>query len=131
MKSYVVPDMPKRSPDALETLASSLGLKNSAALRAVVEQLATAQLLLFAEILQPLVARQVGRPSVPSSAKKTETGPLLVSISETMRLLSMSRTSVYFLMSSGRLTWVKPGAHRRIRMDSIHRMLMEGDARAG
>ena len=130
MKNHA-PDMPKRSSDSLEALASSLGLKNSAALRSVMEQLAAAQLLLFAEILQPLLVRQTGRPAAPSSAIRTETGPLLVSISEAMRLLAMSRTSIYFLMASGRLTWCKPGTHRRIHMESLNQMLREGAARAG
>ena len=124
MKNHV-PDLPKRNSDSLEALASSLGLPNSAALRSVMEQLAAAQLLLFAEILQPLLVRQAGRPAAPAANQKNESGPLLVSISSAMRLLSMSRTSVYFLMASGRLTWCKPGSHRRIHVASIQKMLAE------
>ena len=53
----------------------------------------------------------------------TPKGPLLATISEVARYLAVSRSTVYQLMESGQLPYVKLGRCRRIHWDDVHTLL--------
>lgn len=48
---------------------------------------------------------------------------LLVTIPEAQAMLSVSRASIYALMNRGELAWVKIGKSRRIRVDSLTKLV--------
>jgi len=49
--------------------------------------------------------------------------PLLVRVEEAARLLSLSRSTIYEMMNSGELAFVRRGAARRIPLAAIHRWI--------
>ena len=122
--------IPLREPPskAIKALASQLGLEPEV-IQEVAQHLVVAQLLLVSAALRP---NQNLRAVKESEREGTQLGqePLAVRISEAMRLLDLSRGSIYSLMSQGRLAWCKPDSHRRILMSSIHQLLGDSNAPA-
>ena len=51
------------------------------------------------------------------------TGGQLVRIAEAVRLLSISRSKLYKLMSTGELAYVKLGRSRRLAVDDLRRLI--------
>lgn len=51
--------------------------------------------------------------------------PLLLSINETAKALSLGRTSIYALIKEGRLETVKLGRRTAIKVESIRRLVEE------
>jgi excisionase family DNA binding protein len=49
--------------------------------------------------------------------------PLAISISEAAKVLGLGRTSIYGMMSDGRLEWFKLGRRTLIKTASIHRLV--------
>ena len=49
--------------------------------------------------------------------------PLTLSISETAKVLSLGRTSIYALIAEGRLETLKLGRRTLVRTDSIRRLV--------
>jgi excisionase family DNA binding protein len=47
----------------------------------------------------------------------------LLTVSEAMATLSVSRTTIYGLFKSGALRWVQVGAHRRVSSREIERFI--------
>ena len=52
--------------------------------------------------------------------------PLLASVAETGRILSLGRTTIYHLIREEKLDVVKIGRRTLIRIDSIQRLAREG-----
>ncbi len=52
----------------------------------------------------------------------------LITTKETMRRLSIGRTTVYRLIAEGRLTAVTVRGARRIQSDSVHQVVNKGAA---
>jgi excisionase family DNA binding protein len=51
--------------------------------------------------------------------------PLLLSPNNAARMLDVSRSTVYNLMHTGHLSWIKVGADRRIPIDEVKRIAAE------
>ena len=49
--------------------------------------------------------------------------PIVTSVTDTAKALSLGRTSIYALIREGRLETVKLGRRTLIRVESIHRLL--------
>jgi excisionase family DNA binding protein len=53
--------------------------------------------------------------------------PIVVSVKEAPRLLSLGRSTIWRMIKSNQLTAVRVGGRTVIRMDSIRALLMEGE----
>jgi excisionase family DNA binding protein len=67
--------------------------------------------------------------AAPERAMPTE--PLLYRVSDTMRVLSMSRTVIYDLIRTGRLRTVNEGRARRIPASAINEYIALLEREAG
>ncbi|MFP3370988.1 helix-turn-helix domain-containing protein [Pseudomonas sp. SIMBA_068] len=56
----------------------------------------------------------------------SEITPIVLSPNDAAKALSISRSSIYALMRNGALPWVQFGADRRIHIDEIKRLAIEG-----
>lgn len=54
----------------------------------------------------------------------------LLKVSEVAKWLSLSRTSVYALMSSGELAWVRVGSARRVKREAVEQLIERGQVHA-
>lgn len=53
--------------------------------------------------------------------------PLTVSINEASKILGLGRTSIYALISNGRLEALRVGRRRLVRFESIKRLVAKKD----
>lgn len=51
--------------------------------------------------------------------------PVLLTVSEVVALLKVSRPTVYRLFTAGELAWVQVGAHRRVTQTEIDRFITD------
>ena len=54
--------------------------------------------------------------------------PMLVTVQEAMRLLSLGHSTIYTLIGAGELDTIKVGRRRLIKMSSVHRLADTGAA---
>lgn len=51
--------------------------------------------------------------------------PQLLTVSQAMSVLQVSRATLYRLFAAGELRWVQIGAHRRVSVAEVHRFIAE------
>lgn len=49
--------------------------------------------------------------------------PQLLTVTETMGVLKVSRATIYRLFAAGELSWVQIGAHRRVTVAEVERFV--------